>query len=205
MQRLILWLITSSLCSFAVAGCSTKQLINASPQAAFYRLQRAAEERPALKANAHGLYIAPVKLATYLQRSQMVQRTGPYRYQFQEYQRWAEPLAENIRRLLQQALQQQLPQARIYADNRFQTGSWTLELDVGRCNATPTGVELSLDWRLSPPAAANGNALTGSVHRQWPTAPKATAWVKQLSQGLTALSRHIGQKWARHLKPSDQS
>lgn len=204
MQRLILWLICS-LCSFAVAGCSSKLLINASPQAAFYRLQRVAEEPPALETNAHGLYIAPIKLATYLQRPQMVQRTGPYRYQFQEYQRWAEPLAENIRRLLQQSLQQQLPQAQIRAGNRSPTGSWTLDIDVSRCNATPTGVELSLDWRLSPPGEAKATAVHGSFQRHWPTAKKAAAWVEHLSQGFTALSRHIAQKWAHRLKPSDQA
>lgn len=81
-----------------------------SPPTQFYLL----ESEEVLGGNASNssrqvISLAPVRLAHYLDRPQIVTAQGDNRYQVSEYHRWAETLDHNIHRVLQQDLARQLP------------------------------------------------------------------------------------------------
>jgi uncharacterized lipoprotein YmbA len=48
--------------------------------------------------------VGPVGLPRYLDRPQMATRAGPYELQFAEFHQWAEPLADNVTRVLSENL-----------------------------------------------------------------------------------------------------
>jgi uncharacterized lipoprotein YmbA len=57
--------------------------------------------------------VGPVELPRYLDRPQMATRAGPYELQFAEFNQWAEPLADNVTRVLSENLSHLLGTDRI--------------------------------------------------------------------------------------------
>lgn len=86
--------------------------IGKSPRPDFYLLEPLADSAPApLNQDAQRPLIAlsPVSLAKYADRTQIVQSTGKNSYQLNETQRWAEPLSDNINRVLAENLMRLIP------------------------------------------------------------------------------------------------
>jgi hypothetical protein len=84
-------------CALVLAGCAR------TPQASYYQLSalEAARTVPATaEAGKMVLGIGPVLLPEYLDRPQFVTRLTANRLQLADSQRWAEPLGENIARVL---------------------------------------------------------------------------------------------------------
>lgn len=79
----------------------------ASPDANFYMLEPMSEQAPAAASN-FSIGMSPVKIASYLDRPQIVTANAKNSYRLSEFNRWAEPLDQNITRVLAQNLTQSL-------------------------------------------------------------------------------------------------
>ena len=89
----IRYLIASGL-FFCVAGCASS-----SPNLTYYMLAPSALPVAELAiVETRCLVVGPVNLPTYLNRPQVVVRQRDLTLRFMDYQRWAEPLEENIAR-----------------------------------------------------------------------------------------------------------
>ncbi|QFY45072.1 membrane integrity-associated transporter subunit PqiC [Candidatus Methylospira mobilis] len=97
------------LCSFLLllAGCFGK-----SPAPDFYLLEPLAETGATPRtqqARRPVIALSPVSLPKYVDRTQIVQATARNSYQLNETQRWAEPLSDNIDRVLAENLARLVP------------------------------------------------------------------------------------------------
>lgn len=99
------------LCSFlllSLAGCFGK-----SPPPDFYLLEPLTETgatpRAQQQAQRPVVALSPVSLPKYVDRTQIVQATARNSYQLNENQRWAEPLSDNIDRVLAENLARLIP------------------------------------------------------------------------------------------------
>jgi len=95
--------------------------------------------------------LGPVTLPEYLDRPQMVTRTSASRLQYHDEHRWAEPLAENIRRVLREDLADLLDvdQVLAYPWPRSRVVNHQVTLDITRFDADSTGtVSLEGHWSL---------------------------------------------------------
>lgn len=91
------WLVLLA-CALLLAGC-----VRTAVPVSYYQLsaQEAARTAPATtEAGKMVLGIGPVRLPEYLDRPQIVTRLTPNRLQLADSHRWAEPLSENIPRVL---------------------------------------------------------------------------------------------------------
>ena len=99
---LSVWII---LC-VVLAGCVT------SPPARFYTLSSLPDLQPAAKTEAAAgritIGVGPIEVPAYLDRPQIVTRTGPNELQLAEFHRWAEPLADTLIRTLAENISQLL-------------------------------------------------------------------------------------------------
>jgi uncharacterized protein len=100
------------------------------------------------------LSVGPVSLPGYLDRPQIVTRSGSDQVQFAEFDRWAEPLPDSVPRLLSEDLETALPAMAVArgpapaaAVRQFQ-----LAVSVSRFDGALGGdVVLEARWRLSGP------------------------------------------------------
>ncbi len=94
--------------------------------------------------------LGPVEIAGYLDRPQMVRRTGANRVDFAEFDRWAEPLKENIVRVLAADLAAALPGVRVVAFDRKTPGPAELRVavDVARFDEAAGKLRLEAAWAV---------------------------------------------------------
>lgn len=144
----------------------------------------------------------PMSLPEYLDRPQMVTRTSASRLQYLDEQRWAEPLAENITRVLREDLAGRLDvdQVLAYPWPRSRVVDFQVTLDITRFDADSTGtVSLEGHWSLLKQggnASIAGRHITLSVPAQG-TSPDAVA----VAHG-EALARLAGDIAAELQKPT---
>ena len=83
-------------CALLLAGCAR------TPPVSYYQLsaQEAARNAPAAETGKMVIGIGPVRLAEYLDRPQIVTRQSANRLRLADSHRWAEPLGENILRVV---------------------------------------------------------------------------------------------------------
>lgn len=89
--------------------------------------------------------ILPVEPAAYLDRSQLVSRKQTDQLKFSEYDRWAEPPAENLRRVLKENLTLLTTRAQITTAK----ADYRILVELQRLEGTAEGALLQLSWRLS--------------------------------------------------------
>ncbi|MFA6284032.1 MAG: PqiC family protein [Desulfurivibrionaceae bacterium] len=90
------WLVVL-VCALLLAGCARTTPVS------YYQLSPLETARTAPASAGAGkmvLGIGPVRLPEYLDRPQLVSRLSPNRLQLADSHRWAEPLAENISRVM---------------------------------------------------------------------------------------------------------
>ncbi len=97
----------------AIAACA-----GTSPSTRYYVLtseEHAATSTDSLSANhkAPLISLGPVVIPSYLDRQQIISRTAPNRLQLQSFHHWAEPIQENITRVLAQNLSGRLEAAKV--------------------------------------------------------------------------------------------
>ena len=97
------------------------------------------------------IIIGPITLPAYLNRSQIVTRTTENELNLAEYHRWAEPIKENIARVLMERLSILLDtnQIAIYPRRTSSRSAYQITIDVTRFDAGPDNhVYLNVFWTI---------------------------------------------------------
>ncbi len=137
--------------------------------------------------------VGPVELASYLDRPQLVTRTGAHEIELSEFHRWAEPLQENVASVLVANLSQLLGTDEVltYPWSRRVTPDWRVAVTITQLERTSEGAAvLAATWSVAPDG---GDAqLTQRFRTELPCdgAGCQTA-VAALSNALGDLSRAI--------------
>jgi uncharacterized lipoprotein YmbA len=106
MTRRILWLLSALLLS----ACAARV-----PSATLWHLAPVSGMPPAWQADAPSIYLAPVQVPRYVDRPQLVQRSGPSQLDTEDFHRWAEPLDTAVTRLLAEELARRLASEQVVA------------------------------------------------------------------------------------------
>jgi uncharacterized protein len=138
--------------------------------------------------------VGPVVLPRYVDRPQIVTRTGPYQITLAEFDRWAEALDTNFSRVLAENLSLQLPTARVVTSPwpRATSIDYQITVDVIHFLSQVGGDSLLIaDWLLfkgeGQDVLASGNSrVTAS-----PAGQDYAAIVAAMSQTVASLSREI--------------
>lgn len=143
-----------------LAGCAR------SPQARFYTLSPLgpqAAKPPASAVRQVSLSIAPVEVPDYLNRPQIVTRSGQNELKLAEFDRWAGSLPDNIAAVMAENLSLLLASDRVQAAprGRNEKADYTLAMRILRLDCVP-GDQLSMrvQWTLS---AADGTCVAARV------------------------------------------
>ncbi len=185
-----------------LAGC-----MSGSPPARFYLLGSLAQgEVPSTVVAEEGpaVLVGPVTLAAYLDRDQLIARSGPVELQVAPFDRWAEPLADGFYRVLQENLSVLLDTARIgtvlqqsAAAADFQVGIHISRFDQD----ADGGAHLTAFWSLENIRAAGPVLRKKTVVRVAAASPALGDRVQAQDQALTVFSREIAAAIADAAKP----
>ena len=195
-SHLLLRSTTLSLVASLVVlgGC----LGGSSPPSRFYLLSPLpAPEAAAAAASGVAIGVGPVAIPEYLNRGQIVTRTGENQLELAEFDRWAEPLQKNLARVLVLNLSTLLSTDRValHPWNRSTLMDYQVIVDVGRFEAGPDGAA-SLLARWSIVDGASREALL--VRKSSFTEPIASggyeATIASMSRALEALSRELARE-----------
>ncbi|HEX4741484.1 MAG TPA: PqiC family protein [Caulobacteraceae bacterium] len=164
-----------------------------SPPTRFFTLDPTPPSRPATTAVA----IAPIQLDAVhippaLDRPQVVTQLGAYRLDVHDFDQWASPLGEMMRRTLAQDLLARLPQGTfILPDAPRPQGIRGLVVDVLQIDAAPGGqVTLVASWTLLGPGAARP-ALIRNIQLTANAGPGPQGTAAAMSQLLGQLADEI--------------
>lgn len=172
-----------------LAGCGTTQ------PSKFYLLSGdiSSAGMPAAD-SAPVLGIGPVQLAGYLERPQIVQRVGPNELRINESHRWAEPLKENISRVLAANLSAAIPTEEVvlFPWTRDTRIDYQVILSILRLDADVGGaVILEANWQVLQAENETPVAANRSVHSEAAGSAAYDAIVAAQSRALGQLSREI--------------
>jgi uncharacterized lipoprotein YmbA len=138
------------------------------------------------------LGIGPITLPGYLDRPQIVVRLSENEIELTESDRWAEPLAQNLARALEEDLLQLMPSS-AYVDYPWYASAapdYGISLDVRRFEADSDGVVvLDATWKLT----ADGDLLESraTLIEEPSGSPDRAATVAAQSRALAELSQEI--------------
>lgn len=153
MTRLILSLCILGMVSMVCAGCAS------TPPSKFYQLSpaksQAAVKHEVARESAVTVAVGPLRLPDYLDRPQIVTRTGRNELHLSEFDRWAGSLESDVIMVLLEDLADLLPADRFFVtrwsailETQLHSLYW-VELLVQRFEGTPGGtVELKAQWGL---------------------------------------------------------
>lgn len=145
---------------------------------------------PSLRAIAVG----PVEVPKYADRSEIVSFASATRLDLAEFDRWGEPLADNIARVVAENLARMLPSDRVvvYSGRRTLPFRYQVSIDVYRFDIEPSGkTTLSASWGVQ---STDGRAAVAS--RRFARSEDAgssaiEAKVAAMSRAVAELSREI--------------
>jgi len=176
-------------CLLALAACS------GSPSPDLYTL--APTPGAVVQTRKLSVELRRVGLAGYLDRPEIVHGTESYRLKLAGNDRWGEPLAGMLGRVLTEDLVERLPQAAVYTEaGAISTRPDTvLEIDIQRLDADADGTLVLLAQVAVRPDG--GTAVASTIRLTAPlaaTAPASTqAQVAAMSAVLGALADRIAQ------------
>ena len=131
---------------FVFAGCGT------SPTPNFFHLEKNADMRLTGIERGMAIGIGPVNIAPYLDRPQIVTRTGPHGLLMSEFNRWSEPLKNSILRVISVSLSTQLQTTRVYLIPRRNKSiplEYQVAIDIARFDGELGGdARLAARWSL---------------------------------------------------------
>jgi len=189
MKQLFIITLITMLCQ----GCI--QLGGETQSSRYYLLETLAETVSAADSSAVNIKLGPIKFPGYLDRQQIVTRNSDNIIIAAPLDRWAEPLAENFQRTLQENLHRQLGQAEI------QLAPWDLSreadyqvlLTINRFDAT-LGQQIHVDirWELIP-LQKNQTKITGHFQNRNKIGNSYSEMVRQLSLALAKLSHQLAE------------
>ena len=136
--------------------------------------------------------LGPIALPGYLDRAQMVMRLSDYQIALSESDRWAEPLADNLQRTLEENLAVLLPGASFIAYPWYpsETPDHAVSITFRRFETNAIGVAvLDATWELM----TDGTRVDGRATRieETAVAPDRASAVAAQSRTLARLSEEI--------------
>jgi hypothetical protein len=172
------------------AGCA------AALPSRLYTLAPAADAVPAQEAGAGPvLGLGPVSLPDYLDRPEIVTRTGDYGVRLGELDKWAEPLEPMFLRLLAERLRRETGSREVVLlpSRRDTEPASAVEVDVDRFDAGESGeVVLDARWRVRQTESGRTLRAGRSLIRERGTAvPGYGGIVAAMSRAVDGLAREI--------------
>ena len=141
LQRTILTLVI-----IAISGCGT------SPKPDFYHLEQDASTQLTGLERGLAIGIGPVNMAPYLDRAQIVTRSGNHRLELSEFNRWSEPLKNSVSRVIGINLSNMLETNRVYLlprRNKSIPLDYQVTIDIARFDGQLGGdAKLTARWSL---------------------------------------------------------
>ncbi|WP_342237905.1 PqiC family protein [Inquilinus sp. OTU3971] len=137
--------------------------------------------------------VAAVDIAKYLDRPQIVTRSGTVELGVAEFERWGEPLANMVQRVLAEDLARRLPSGSVVTTSRTLSGdeAVTVELAVARFDPDADGtIVLAAQWRLQRKAGGRAKTETARITRR-PADETTAAEVQAMSDALGELADRI--------------
>ena len=138
--------------------------------------------------------VGPVELPSYLDRPQMATRAGPYELHFAEFHQWAEPLANNVTRVLSENLSHLLATDRIaiYPWPRSTSVAYQVIVRMSHFEGTlGEQSRLRAQWHIIDVEAQQERMRRTSQFQPAVEAADYPSLAAALSQGLGALSQDI--------------
>ena len=184
-------------CSLLLACCAVLCACGSSPPTRFYVLNEIAPARPPASpapatSNPVPVRVEPPAIAPELDRPELVSRAGPNRVQVAQSDRWAAPLADQIRRVLSDDLAARLPAGLVADPNEAATTEprRLLTLAIAEFYGDDScAIELRASWSITNPHAA---LQRGSEQLQLPASrPCPGALPAAMSRALAALSDRL--------------
>lgn len=178
-------LLCGAAAALLLVACSS------SPPHNFYLLS--VESQAVASGQSPSLGIGPIEIPEYLNRSSLVYRRGSNQLHIASFERWAEPLADGIQRVLGLNLSAELGTHNIrpHPWQRTDAPGYAVQLWVLSLDAADQEAELVVEWRVSRPGESAplerrisrlSQALPGP---EWQAADAARAYSKLL-QALSA-------------------
>jgi uncharacterized lipoprotein YmbA len=137
-----------------------------------------------------------VAIPDYLNRSQIVRRTGENQLELAEFDRWAEPLQKNLSRVLALNLSTLLSTDRValHPWNRSTPMDYQVIVDVGRFEAGPDeATSLLARWSIVDAASREARLVRKSSFSEPIASGGYQATVASMSRAVGTLSREIAQ------------
>lgn len=186
------WILLGAL---LLGGCAS------SPAPDYYVLS--AESPAKTTGGGPALGIGPIIIPEYLNRNSMVFTRGGNALRIANYERWAEPLAEGIQRVLSLNLSAQLgshnirphPWARSDAPD-YAVQVWLLSLDVANQQA-----ELVAEWRVSRPG--DNTDVDRRISRWSQALPTADWQAADAAAAYSELLRLLGSELAGVIRDAE--
>ncbi len=174
----------------AVSGCGR------SPAVKFYTLAAMAPEAGSPVAASRSVAVGPVTLPDLVDRPQLVIRVDANRVDILETHRWAEPLKDEIPRLLAENLARLLRPARVstYGQSASHDAEYRVLVDIQRFESVPgDGVTIEALWSVTRAAAGAVPRKGHSLVHEPAAGTGYEALVSAHGRALAAVSRDIAQ------------
>ena len=181
-----------------VVSCTVFKPIDDDP--ARHLLEASVSPRTSTSA-APAVAIARPSLPPYLERSELISRTGDGRVEIHEKDLWSEPLDAGITRVVADNLRRLTGSTNIQPAGNFITRDYTslVEIRIERFDPLPDGsLLLECTWKRQP--IGGGDAAPKAFRTTVPVAPatdsvsgKMSGRVKAMNEALARLSRTIAK------------
>lgn len=188
LARILLPLLIATM-----SGCGT------TPPASFYLLNANPGMASTHTAPLH-IGLGPIEFPAYLDRSKIILRTGPNRFETTEYHRWAEPLQTNFTRILAQNLGNALPDATvsIYPWRHGQAVELQILINVLSFDSdTNHQARLSVRWELTDARKKSIAPPQQHVYLNTATSDDHEARVQAMSECVAELGRELAREIAQ--------
>jgi len=186
MRHLLAYYLIAVMLS-ALAGCAT------TPPSRFYILSPVTADAATQPAGP-AIGVGPVELPKYLDRPQIAMRSGANELFYDETQRWAETLQDNVTAVLTENLSRLVPTDRVavFPWGRTTTIDYQVEAQISRFDADANGnVVLSANWKLYREHNREVVAQKKSTFTEPVDGAGYTDIVAAQSRALASLSREI--------------
>lgn len=178
-----------ALLALSLAACA------AAVPSRLYTLAPASDAAPAESGSGPVLGLGPVSLPDYLDRPEIVVRTGDYGVRLAELDKWAEPLEPMLLRVLAERLRRETGSREVVLlPSRRETEPATaVVVDVDRFDAAENGdVVLEARWRIGQTESGRTLRTGRSLIREKGTAvPAYDGIVAAMSRAVDGLAREI--------------
>jgi uncharacterized lipoprotein YmbA len=187
MKNLIWPMLALSACLLSLAGCGSSQPTR------FYVLSTLPERQPVGAAEELSVGVGPVELPEYLDRPQIVTRSGQNELNLAEFERWGASLKDNVTEVLADNLAVLLPSKKIatYPWRRSTLVAYQVAVKVTRFDRTEGGeAVLSARWKIMN-AEGSELLIRESHYAENPADKTYAATVAAMNRVLAQFSREV--------------